>query len=154
MRLSSFSDFSLRVLIYLSSNTDRLVTISEIAQAYDISENHLMKVVHHLGKTGYLETLRGKSGGIRLAKAPADIVIGAVIRQTESDLNLVECFSNNNCRITQVCRLRSVFEEALEAMWLVLDGYTLADVLDPSLDLAIKACLPLIERPVSAKNST
>jgi Rrf2 family nitric oxide-sensitive transcriptional repressor len=134
MRLSAFSDYSLRVLAYLGVNGDRLVTIAEIAQSYDISENHLMKVVHHLGRTGYLETLRGKKGGIRLARAPADIVIGEVVRQTESDLALVECFSDGHCRIASACRLKSILQESLDAMFLVLDGYTLADVIDAPLE--------------------
>ncbi|MDD5296378.1 MAG: Rrf2 family transcriptional regulator [Rhodocyclaceae bacterium] len=138
MRLSSFSDYSLRVLAYLGVNADRLVTIAEVAQAYAISENHLMKVVHHLGRAGYLETVRGKGGGIRLAKAPEDIVIGEVVRQTESDLALVECFGNECCRIASVCRLKSILQESLEAMFLVLDGYTLADVLDTPLDRLIR----------------
>jgi Rrf2 family nitric oxide-sensitive transcriptional repressor len=134
MRLSTFSDYSLRVLAYLGVNGDRLVTIAEIAQSYDISENHLMKVVHHLGRAGYLETVRGKGGGIRLARAPADIVIGEVVRQTESDLTLVECFGDGRCRIAAACRLKSILQESLDAMFLVLDGYTLADVIDTPLE--------------------
>ena len=138
MRLSAFSDYSLRVLAYLGVNVGRLVTIAEIAQSYDISENHLMKVVHHLGRAGYLETVRGKGGGIRLARAPADIVIGEVVRQTESDLSLVECFGEGCCRIASACRLKSILQESLDAMFLVLDGYTLADVLDTPLDRLIR----------------
>lgn len=139
MRLSSFSDYSLRVLAYLGVNSERLVTIAEIAQSYAISENHLTKVVHHLGRTGYLETVRGKGGGIRLAKAPADIGIGDVVRQTETDLALVECLGDGCCRIASACRLKSILQEATEALFLVLDGYTLADVLDTPLERLIRA---------------
>ncbi|MBS1228363.1 MAG: transcriptional regulator, BadM/Rrf2 family [Proteobacteria bacterium] len=131
MRLSSFSDYSLRVLMYLGVQSDRLATISEIAAAHEISENHLMKVVHQLGRGGYLETVRGKGGGMRLARAPKEIVLGEVIRQTEGDIAMVECFSgNSSCRILSACRLRGILGEALNAMFLVLDGYTLADLLE------------------------
>lgn len=141
MRLSTFSDYSLRVLMYLGVQPDRLATISEIAAAHEISENHLMKVVHQLGRSGYLETVRGKGGGMRLARAPKDIVLGEVIRQTEGDIAMVECFADNlSCRILSACRLRSILGEALSAMFLVLDGYTLADLLEKPQDhlLAIR----------------
>lgn len=138
MRLSSFSDYSLRVLLYVAVTPDRLVTIAEIAQSYDISENHLMKVVHLLGREGYVETVRGKKGGIRLAKAPRDIVIGDVVRKTESDMTVVECLGLGHCRIAPACRLKGIIVEALEALFLVLDGYTLADVLDHPLDELIR----------------
>ena len=141
MRLSTFSDYSLRVLMYLGVQPDRLATISEIAAAHEISENHLMKVVHQLGRSGYLETVRGKGGGMRLARAPKDIVLGEVIRQTEGDIAMVECFADNlSCRILSACRLRGILREALSAMFLVLDGYTLADLLEKPQDhlLAIR----------------
>lgn len=139
MRLSTFSDFSLRVLAYLGANPDRLVTIAEIAQSYAISENHLMKVVHHLGRAGYVATVRGKSGGIRLAKKPEEIIIGEVVRQTEKDLALAECFGVSHCRIVPACRLKGILHEALDALFLVLDSYTLADILDRPLNQLIKA---------------
>lgn len=130
MRLSSFSDYSLRVLMYLGVQTDRLATIAEIAAAHDISRSHLMKVVHQLGCGGYIETLRGKGGGLRLAHEPQEIVIGQVIRHTESDFALVECFGEKtSCRIQGACCLPAILDEALKAMFLVLDGYTLADLL-------------------------
>ena len=131
MRLSTFSDYNLRVLMYLGVQRDRLATIAEIAAAHEISENHLMKVVHQLGRSGYIETVRGKGGGMRLAKAPNEIVLGEVIRQTEGDFAMVECFSeNSSCRLLPACRLKGILGEALSAMFLVLDDYTLADLLE------------------------
>lgn len=130
MRLSAFSDYSLRVLMYLGVQNDRLATIAEIASAHDISKNHLMKVVHQLGRGGYVETVRGKGGGLRLAHQPREIVIGEVIRQTESDFTLAECFADKaTCRLQGACCLPAILSEALKAMFLVLDGYTLADLL-------------------------
>lgn len=130
MRLSAFSDYSLRVLMYLGVQKDRLATIAEIASAHDISKSHLMKVVHQLGRGGYVETVRGKGGGLRLAHQPREIVIGEVIRQTENDFTLAECFADKaTCRLQGACCLPAILDEALKAMFLVLDGYTLADLL-------------------------
>ncbi|MBL8429079.1 MAG: Rrf2 family transcriptional regulator [Dechloromonas sp.] len=130
MRLSAFCDYTLRVLMYLGVRKDRLVTIAEIAAAHDISKSHLMKVVHHLGLNGYIETVRGKGGGIRLARAPRQIVVGDVIRQSESDFAMAECFAGHaTCRIQGACCLPGILDEALRAMFLVLDRYTLADLL-------------------------
>ncbi len=130
MRLSTFSDYTLRVLMYLGARPERLATIAEIAASHGISESHLMKVVHHLGRCGWIETVRGKGGGMRLALAPQQIVLGDVIRQTESDFVLVECFgADASCRIQEACRLNAILSEALNALFLVLDGYTLADLL-------------------------
>ncbi|MBB5320098.1 RrF2 family transcriptional regulator [Marinobacter oulmenensis] len=130
MHITRYTDYSLRVLIYLAAEGDRLATIQEIADSYDISKNHLMKVVHQLNKKGYIETIRGKKGGMRLNMKPADINIGILIRETEQDLSIVECFSGKNgCRITPVCGLKSMFGEALKAFLDVLDQYTLADVI-------------------------
>ncbi|MFO7530675.1 MAG: Rrf2 family transcriptional regulator [Marinobacter sp.] len=130
MHITRYTDYSLRVLIYLSAQGDRLATIQEIADSYDISKNHLMKVVHQLNKKGYIETIRGKKGGMRLHMAPEDINIGILVRETEQDLSIVECFSSKNtCKITPVCGLKSMFNEALKAFLEVLDQYTLADVI-------------------------
>ena len=113
MRLTTFSDYALRSLIFVAVAPDRLVTIGQIAEAYDISRNHLMKVVHQLGRLGYLETVRGKGGGLRLGQAPEDIRIGAVLRETERDSALLECFdTHGNCRILPACVLRGALAEA------------------------------------------
>lgn len=149
MRLSSFSDYSLRVLMYLGVHTERLTTIAEIAGAYGISENHLMKVVHQLGRMSYIETVRGKGGGMRLAKPPAEIRLGEVIRQTEVDWALVECFATgSNCQIHAACCLPSILEEALSALFKVLDSYTLADLLRRPDELTHVMDTPLLSSPV------
>ncbi|WP_430911190.1 Rrf2 family transcriptional regulator [Methylobacterium sp. sgz302541] len=129
MRLTRYTDYALRTLIYVGLREPRQSSIAEIARAYGISENHLTKVVHQLGRLGLIQTIRGRGGGLRLAKAPAEIVIGAVVRHTEDDLALVECFSGGGCAITAPCRLRRALGEALAAFLAVLDGVTLADLI-------------------------
>lgn len=129
MRITSYTDYSLRVLIYLAVNNGQRCTIREIADAYDISHNHLTKVVHQLQRTGYIETTRGKQGGMILARPAERINVGAVVRDMEPDAALVECFSpDGRCVITPHCRLKSVLDDALRAFQGVLDGYTLADL--------------------------
>lgn len=130
MQLTRYSDFSLRVLIYLAVRPERLATIEEISQAYGISRAHLMKVVHQLGRAGFVATVRGRGGGLQLAREPAEITVGEIIRHTEGDLNLVECFdpATSHCRIEPFCGLRGVLEEALDAFLETLDRYTLADL--------------------------
>lgn len=136
MRLSAFSDYSLRVLMLLGTNTDRLVTVGEIARTHAISEHHLTKIVHQLGRAGFIETLRGKGGGMRLARAPHQITIGEVLRHTETDFSLVECFTtHSSCQIEPSCQLRPILDEALAAMLRVLDAYTLADTLRQAPDI-------------------
>jgi Rrf2 family nitric oxide-sensitive transcriptional repressor len=136
MKLTNYSDYALRILIYLSLKKDKLSTISEIAESYCISRNHVVKIVHHLGQLGYLDTMRGKHGGIRLAQAPEMINIGEVIRHTEVSMELVECFSEQNaCIICDSCVLRSIIAEALMAFMEVLDKYTLADLIVPGHQL-------------------
>jgi len=130
MHITRYTDFSLRVLIYLAVQGDRLSTIKEIAESYDISKNHLMKIVHQLNRKGYIETVRGKNGGMRLQMAPRDINIGILVRETEEDLNIVECFSAKDaCKISPVCGLRGMFGEAMDAFLKTLDQYTLEDVI-------------------------
>lgn len=129
MRLSRYTDYSLRVLIHAGVHRDRLITIGEIAECHAISRNHIMKVVYELGRLGHVRTIRGKHGGIRLGRPPEDINIGRLIRQTETDMALAECFgSQNRCRLTPACRLKGVLGEALAAFLDVLDRYTLADL--------------------------
>jgi Rrf2 family nitric oxide-sensitive transcriptional repressor len=130
MRLTTFSDYALRVLMYAGTMGDRLVTIEETAKLYKVSRAHLMKVVNVLTKTGYLKGVRGRAGGFTLAKRPEDINLGAVVRATEHDFALVECFATGSeCVITGSCRLPNVLNEALAAFVATLDRYTLADIM-------------------------
>ena len=130
MQLTRYSDYSLRVLIYLAVEPGRRATVEEIARSYDISRAHLVKVVHQLGLRGYVETVRGRGGGLRLARRADEIGVGEVIRWTEENLALVECFdpATSRCAIEPACGLRSVLHEALTSFLAVLDRYTLADL--------------------------
>lgn len=129
MRITAYTDYSLRVLIYLAVNDGKLATIREIATAYGISQNHLMKLTHQLQLEGFIQTLRGKAGGIRLARAASAIRVGDVVRAMEPDLTLVECFRpDNQCAITPNCRLKSTLAKALSSFLDVLDQTTLADL--------------------------
>ncbi|MBU6445515.1 MAG: Rrf2 family transcriptional regulator [Alphaproteobacteria bacterium] len=131
MRLTTYTDYGLRLLIYVALKEGELATIQEVADAYAISKNHLMKVAYHLGQYGHLETVRGRGGGLRLARSPERIRLGEVIRHMEDDFTLVECFEpSNTCRITRACRLKGILGEALKAYLAVLDRYTLADLID------------------------
>ena len=144
MRLTHYTDYSLRVLIYLGlAPRDQLVTIGEMAERYDLSRNHIMKVVFELGQLGYVATVRGKNGGVRLAQ-PADAInIGRIVRRTERDLALVECFHpDGQCCLAPVCTLRGALEEALQAFLTVLDSYTLQDLLQPEHRLRALLALP------------
>jgi len=133
MRLSRHTDYALRVLIHLAAQPDRLASIAEIARAYGISENHLMKVVHMLGRAGFIRTVRGRGGGIALAKPAVEIGIGDVVRHGEPDLRLADC---GECLIAPACGLNSVLGEALGAFLAVLDHYSLADITRNRGDLA------------------
>ena len=137
MRLTVYTDFSLRVLMFLALRGDGLATIAEIAKAYGISKNHLMKVAHQLGLAGYLETVRGKGGGLRLARRPQDIVLGEVVRRTEPDMALVSCLAPDDasCAIYPSCLLRGVLSDAGDAFLSVLDKHTLADLVRPRAPL-------------------
>jgi len=125
MKLTLFTDYSIRVLLYLAARPDRRCSISEIAQAYRISQNHLMKVVNDLARSGYIDSVRGRGGGIRLGKQPKEINIGALIRHTEEGFDLVDCPS---CVIAPACGMTSVLREAVSAFLDVLDSYSLADL--------------------------
>ena len=138
VRLTTFTDYSLRVLIFLATDPDRRATIREIAQAFDISENHLMKVAHGLGKAGLLANVRGKGGGLELARAPRAINIGRVVRATEGRPMPAACFSGEEdaCVLTPICRLRDVLREAVRTFYGVLDRYTLEDLVHNRLALS------------------
>ncbi|WP_415884584.1 RrF2 family transcriptional regulator [Neptuniibacter sp. QD72_48] len=129
MQLSRFTDYTLRVLFYVSTNDDRLVTLAEIAGCYDISVEHLRKVVHALSKAGHLDTYRGKKGGIKLAKPPAEINIGEIVADAEGRQPLINC-GQQHCRLTGFCTLQHVLGDAQKAFMQVLEQYTLADMLN------------------------
>ena len=133
MRLTVYSDYALRTLMYLAVKDGELATIAEIAETYGISKNHLMKVAHALGVAGYVETVRGRGGGLRLAMPREAIVLGEVVRQTEPDMALVPCFAptDEDCAIAQCCLLRGALTKAGDAFFDVLDGYSLADLVRP-----------------------
>ena len=129
MQLTKFSDYALRVLMYAHAAGGRRVTIEEMASSYRISRAHLMKVVNSLTRAGYLTAVRGRSGGLILARPAEDIRLGEVLRATEPDFSIVECFSTGNqCVITDCCRLPRILNEALRAFHSVLDGHTLASI--------------------------
>jgi Rrf2 family transcriptional regulator, nitric oxide-sensitive transcriptional repressor len=144
MHLTSYTDYTLRVLMYLGLRTDRRVTIGEICACYGISRNHVMKLVQDLSRRGIVETARGKSGGLKLALAPADIRVGDIVRATEPDFRIVECFGpgESQCRIGPGCVLAGALGEALAAFLEVLDGYTLADLIKPQRTLRHLLDLP------------
>lgn len=132
MRLTLHTDFALRVLIHAAINDGRLTKIADIAASFDISRNHLMKVVNDLGRNGYLDTVRGRDGGIRLMRQPQDINIGQVIRDIEDELGMLGCLRRTGyCRIESVCVLRGVVQDATAAFLRTFDGYTLADLIGP-----------------------
>ena len=130
MRLSTFTDYSLRLLMYLAADPGRRATIAEVALAFDVSEHHLTKVAHGLGRAGWLANVRGKGGGLALGMAAERIVVGAVVRHTEHGDLPAACFADDAppCPIARACRLRGVLGEAVEAFYAVLDRYTLADL--------------------------
>ena len=133
MRLTAYTDYTLRTLIYLAMHRDRLATIQDIADLHGISKNHLMKVVHQLGQQGLVETVRGRNGGMRLGRDPAEINIGEVVRGSESDFYMAECFdaASNSCQLAPACALKGVLGSATAAYLAVLDAVTLADLVTP-----------------------
>ncbi len=141
MQLTRYTDYGLRTLMYLALNSEResLFRISEITEVFDLSANHISKVVHHLGKLGYLQTVRGKSGGFRLAKPASEINIGQVVRSLENSLAPIDC-SKPYCLLTPACQLKGVLGEAVNAYLAVLDAYTLDMIVANKQEL--KSLLP------------
>ena len=133
MRLSEYTDYTLRVLMCCAAQTERLLTIGEIAESLQVSKNNLMKIVNDLARQGMLETIRGRGGGIRLLQPAVSIRIGDVVRASETDFRMVECFDPNTdtCTLTPGCRLRGVLGRALAAWFAELDALTLADIAKP-----------------------
>ena len=126
MRLTRFSDYAVRVLLYLATHEDRLCSISEIARAYGISQNHLMKVVSDLAGPDYVQSVRGRGGGIRLARQASEINIGQLVRHTEGQVDLVGC---GECVLAPACGMTCVFKQAVETFFRTLDAYSLADIM-------------------------
>ena len=157
MRLTTYTDYALRTLMYLAANRDRLVTIQDIADAHGIAKNHLTKVVHQLGILGFVESLRGRKGGLRLGKEPAQINIGAVVRSTEPDFYMAECFDpqKNNCRLSSACILKDTLYQATAAYLAVLDGVTLEILMatsgSPVAPQALFKSIPIRPQPVAAE---
>ncbi len=153
MRLAEYTDYTLRVLMYCAARPQQLVTISELAERHEVSRNHLMKIVTDLGRQGVLETTRGRGGGLRLLKDPAKLRIGDVVRASETDFRLVECFdaSTNQCRLNPTCRLKGLFNAALRAYFKELDGMTLAELAEPS---SVPLSTPAAGRAVSLRRRT
>jgi Rrf2 family nitric oxide-sensitive transcriptional repressor len=145
MRLTSYTDYSLRALMFLALNRDRLVTIADIAQAHNIAKNHLTKVVHHLGTLGFIETVRGRSGGLRLAREPGDITIGDVVRHTESDFYMASCFdeASAGCLYSAGCEMRGALARATKAFLDVLDNVTLAQMVERDPQHAVPGMQPI-----------
>jgi len=127
MRLTRYSDYAMRVLLYLAARSDGVCSISEMAAAYGISQNHLMKVLHDLGEAGYVASMRGRAGGFRLARPASEIRVGDLLRHTEGDFDLVDCAG---CALSTGCGVSPVLDEAMAAFFAVLDGYTLADLVE------------------------
>jgi Rrf2 family transcriptional regulator, nitric oxide-sensitive transcriptional repressor len=159
MRLAEYTDYTLRVLMYCAARPQQLVTISELADHHGVSRNHLMKIVTDLGRQGVLETTRGRGGGLRLLKDPTQLRIGDVVRASETDFRLVECFDpgTNQCTLSPTCRLKGLFNAALGAYFRELDGMTLADIVESVPQPASGGAVPLrrIAKgvPVSAPRS-
>ena len=152
MRLTLFTDYGLRVLIYLALRPGRLVSIAEMADAYAISENHMIKVVHALGRSGFVETLRGRNGGVRLDRPADGIVLGEVVRAMEPQLGLAECHAGVSCAVGGCCRLQGILDEALGALLAVLDRYTIADIAAPG-NRALRRRLGLTGKPAAPQLS-
>jgi Rrf2 family nitric oxide-sensitive transcriptional repressor len=148
MRLTFHTDYALRILMLLAMEPENRHTIEEVAQRYDISRNHLMKVTQTLSQAGFVESLRGRGGGLRLGRLPASINLGAVVRATEDSFALVECFDreNNHCVISPCCGLRGPLEEAQRAFLAVLDRFSLADLIKNPV--SVRKMRALLSTPV------
>lgn len=133
MRLTAYTDYALRTLMYLAVHQDHLATIQDIADTHDIAKNHLTKVVNHLGQLGYIDTIRGRNGGLRLALPPEDINIGQVVRHTESDFHMAACFQDaaSGCAYSLNCALKTALGKATKAFLATLDEVTLAQMVAP-----------------------
>lgn len=133
MRLTDYTDYTLRVLMFCALHPERSITIAELADSHAVSKNHLMKIVNDLARQGLLQTTRGRGGGLRLLKSAADIRIGDVVRQSETDFRMVECFEaeHNACTLTAQCQLKQVIQTALNSYLAELDKVTLADITTP-----------------------
>lgn len=139
MRLTTMTDYAMRLLMHVAQHPQRLCTIAEVAQAYEISEAHLMKITHQLAQSGWLTTVRGKGGGMRLAAAPNEINLGAVVRSIEPDFFLVDCLGNGTaCTLNGRCRLTGIVSGALQSFMRYLDDYTLADLLPATSEAGAK----------------
>lgn len=155
MRLTVYTDYALRLLMFLAVKQDGLATIAEVAESYGVSKNHMMKVAHQLGVAGYVETVRGRSGGLRLAKPAASINVGDVVRRTEQDMALVPCFEpgDASCAISPCCTLRHALAEAANAFMGVLDGYSLNDLVKPRAPLIRLLAIEPAVRPRGAEGA-
>lgn len=152
MQLTLHTDYALRVLIYMRLRGDSLVTISETADFYKISRNHLVKVVHHLASHGFIQTTRGKHGGMRLARAAELISVGEVVRKMEPNFNVVECFgaASRPCAVLPICALKSLLYKGMNDFLAGLDRYTLADVVTTPQQGDVSTTLPVV---ISAEKS-
>ena len=152
MQLTRFTDYSLRTLIYLALNRDRWVIISEIAKVYRVSENHLMKIVHRLAQQGYIETLRGKGGGMRLARQPDAIQIGTVVRHTEENMDIAECFDprKRDCPMLPECALKAALIAARESFLDTLDTYTVADLVANKVPMDTVVRIPSLKKKTAS----
>ncbi|MCM2340422.1 Rrf2 family transcriptional regulator [Rhodoferax sp.] len=151
MRLTVMSDYAIRLLMYVAQHPERLCTISEVARAYEISEAHLMKITHQLALAGWLETVRGKGGGMRLATRPEQVNLGAVVRSIEPDFAIVECLSGSSaCQLSNACQLTGIMSGALQSFMSYLNRYTLADLLAQGTASTTTQTVSFHHRPAGA----
>lgn len=151
MRLTDYTDYALRVLMYCAANPTRLVTVGEVAQFHRISRSHLTKIVNKLAREQIIETVRGRRGGVRLSRSPSQIRIGDVIRTTEPDFQMVECFSlaGDGCALMPNCHIRSTLRQALDAYFAVLDRVSLADMMTPAAGAGAGARVEVVQPRVN-----